>query len=187
MPLVQRNLASGQLFRQDAEPTDWRDADLWADTNSTPRALFINDDGTAVELGTFNIDSTVLDESSQTSADALESFTLEFNHATSFGTRASITLTPTSANNLIILYAMAVMRGRGGSQTWTQEISEGGVERITAVTSTFDTIAATLILTINGTLSDEAAEASTYDLRTKSSSANQIALGDCSIFGVVAT
>jgi len=50
MPFVQRTSKQGNIFKQDVEPLNWLDADLWADTNSTPRSLFINDDGTALRV-----------------------------------------------------------------------------------------------------------------------------------------
>jgi len=47
VPLVTRRTNQGNIFNQDDEPATWQNGDLWADSNSTPRELFINDDGTA--------------------------------------------------------------------------------------------------------------------------------------------
>jgi len=50
MPLVTRISGQGNIFKRDDEPPNWIDGDLWADSNATPRALFINNDGTAEQL-----------------------------------------------------------------------------------------------------------------------------------------
>ena len=50
MPLVTRISLQGNLFKQAAEPTDWENADLWCDTDSTPRQLNINNAGTALRV-----------------------------------------------------------------------------------------------------------------------------------------
>ena len=49
MPLVTRQVNQGNLFKQDVEPTDWQDGDLWSDT--TTNILKLNDSGTAVNVG----------------------------------------------------------------------------------------------------------------------------------------
>jgi len=182
MPLVSRTSLQGNFFQEDTEPPNWQNADLWADTNASPRALFINNAGTARELGSASADVDDNDLTAVGAAAQLDQLSVQFNHSTSFQVRTSATVTPSNATNIVILAGCCVMKGRGGSQTWTLEISEGGTERVTAVTSTFDTIATDLGLNILGVLTDEAAEASTYDVRTKSSAANQIGLGPCSIF-----
>ena len=50
MPLVTRRSNQGHIFKQDAEPTPWDNGDLWADSNASPRLLFINDNGTAEQI-----------------------------------------------------------------------------------------------------------------------------------------
>lgn len=50
MPLVTRTSNQGHIFNQDEEPATWENGDLWADSNASPRALFINDDGTARQI-----------------------------------------------------------------------------------------------------------------------------------------
>jgi len=50
MPLVTRTSNQGNIFNQDEEPATWQNGDLWADSNITPRRLFINNDGTALEV-----------------------------------------------------------------------------------------------------------------------------------------
>lgn len=50
MPFVTRTSLQGNIFKQDSEPDNWLNGDLWADTNSTPRHLFINNAGTALRV-----------------------------------------------------------------------------------------------------------------------------------------
>jgi len=50
MPLVNRSGFQKHIFRENEEPATWLDADLWCDLNSTPRRLFINNDGTPLEV-----------------------------------------------------------------------------------------------------------------------------------------
>jgi len=50
MPLVTRKTGQANLFKEAAEPPNWLDADLWADSDSIPARLFINNDGTALEI-----------------------------------------------------------------------------------------------------------------------------------------
>ena len=47
MPLVTRISNQGNIFKEDEEPPNWLDGDLWADSDESPRALFINNNGTA--------------------------------------------------------------------------------------------------------------------------------------------
>lgn len=107
-----------------------------------------------------------------------------FNHPATFGIRESVVSTPTTAVNFISIQASAVMGGRGGSQTWTQKITEGGVIVGSEITSTFNTISTNLILLIQEQDNNVPAGATTYDLETKSSSANQVGL-ICSSIGTV--
>jgi len=67
MPLVTRTSTQGNLFKQATEPTQWVNADLWSDSDSTPRSLFINNDGTALELGVFSEGDGQLTNSQTTS------------------------------------------------------------------------------------------------------------------------
>ena len=48
MPLVTRNSVQGNLFRQDTEPTNWINGDLWVRT--TDGAVFSNVNGTATAV-----------------------------------------------------------------------------------------------------------------------------------------
>ena len=50
MPLVTRISTQGNIFKDDSEPTIWTNGDLWADSNASPRALFINNGGTAKQI-----------------------------------------------------------------------------------------------------------------------------------------
>jgi len=50
MPLVTRQANQGNIFKRDDEPPQWDDGDLWADSNASPRSLFINNDGTALRI-----------------------------------------------------------------------------------------------------------------------------------------
>jgi len=50
MPLVTRRSLQGNIFKRDDEPPQWSDGDLWEDSNASPRALFINNDGTALQV-----------------------------------------------------------------------------------------------------------------------------------------
>jgi len=50
MPLVTRTSSQGNIFNQPEEPAVWEDGDLWADSDSSPRSLFINNDGTALQI-----------------------------------------------------------------------------------------------------------------------------------------
>ena len=52
MPLVTRQVNQGNLFKEDIEPSQWLDGDLWSDT--TANSLKLNDNGTAK-----NIDRTI--------------------------------------------------------------------------------------------------------------------------------
>jgi len=54
MPLVTRFAKQGNFFKNDTEPPEWTDGDLWADDDASPRALFINNAGTALEVGTID-------------------------------------------------------------------------------------------------------------------------------------
>ena len=45
MPLVTRQATQGNLFKQDVEPPNWVDGDLWSDT--TANLLKLNNNGTA--------------------------------------------------------------------------------------------------------------------------------------------
>ena len=49
MPLVTRQANQGNLFKQDTEPPDWQDGDLWSDT--TANVLKLNNSGTAEAVG----------------------------------------------------------------------------------------------------------------------------------------
>ena len=49
MPLVTRQANQGTLWRQSAEPADWLNAELWADTDTD--LLYINQAGTAAIVG----------------------------------------------------------------------------------------------------------------------------------------
>ena len=49
MPLVTRRANQGNLFKQDTEPPDWLNGDLWSDT--VTNLLKLNDGGTAKEVG----------------------------------------------------------------------------------------------------------------------------------------
>ena len=48
MPLVTRQANQGNLFKQDTEPSDWLDGDLWSDT--TDNLLKLNNNGTAQDI-----------------------------------------------------------------------------------------------------------------------------------------
>jgi hypothetical protein len=50
MPLVTRTSTQGNIFEQDSQPATWEDSDLWADSDANPRALFINNNGTALHI-----------------------------------------------------------------------------------------------------------------------------------------
>jgi hypothetical protein len=182
MPQVTRFALQGNFFKQDTEPNDWVDSDLWADTSQSPPVLNINNNGTALAIGSVEAAGSDTGKTPDATANNISSATIEFNHSTTFQTRCSASVTPTKGSNLIVLSGSAVIRGRGGSQTFTLEISEGGTEVVTAVTSTFNTNNDTSILLINGVLSDQSIASHTYDNRTKSSGANQVGLGDCGIF-----
>jgi len=99
-----------------------------------------------------------------------------FNHPVTFGVRNSVISTPTTGVNIISLILTSCMGGRGGSQTWTQKITEGGVTIGSEITSTFNTISRDRFLISMEQDTNVAAGATTYDLETKSSGASQIAL-----------
>ena len=61
MPLVTRRANQGNLFKQDTEPPDWLDGDLWSDT--TANELKINVSGTAASILT---GSVTIDNESET-------------------------------------------------------------------------------------------------------------------------
>ena len=55
MPLVTRQANQGNLFKQDTEPPDWQDGDLWSDT--TDNSLKLNVSGTATDIGAISEDT----------------------------------------------------------------------------------------------------------------------------------
>ena len=57
MPLVTRRANQGNLFKQDTEPPDWLDGDLWSDT--TNNLVKVNVSGTATVIGSLNQDSVI--------------------------------------------------------------------------------------------------------------------------------
>ena len=57
MPLVTRRANQGNLFKQDTEPPEWLDGDLWSD--NLTNELFLNIGGTATAIGILNQDSVI--------------------------------------------------------------------------------------------------------------------------------
>ena len=55
MPLVKRRANQGNLFKQDTEPPDWLNGDLWSDT--TDDSLKLNVSGTATNVGDVSQDT----------------------------------------------------------------------------------------------------------------------------------
>lgn len=49
MPLVTRQVNQGNLFKEDTEPSQWLDGDLWSDT--TTNLLKRNNNGTVQTIG----------------------------------------------------------------------------------------------------------------------------------------
>ena len=43
MPLVTRRANQGNFFKQDTEPPDWLDGDLWSDTTANKLKLNVGD------------------------------------------------------------------------------------------------------------------------------------------------
>ncbi len=66
MPLVTRFANQGNFFKQDTEPADWQEGDLWSDT--TNDLLFINVGGVATAIGSSAFE--ILDNYEATSEEA---------------------------------------------------------------------------------------------------------------------
>jgi len=103
MPLVTRTSLQGNFFQEDTEPPNWNDADLWADTNASPRALFINNDGTALALGTIALDEIGDTITNHAGTGALSLASTLSNPGTSYMTRSSVTVDVDTANSGVAL------------------------------------------------------------------------------------
>ena len=136
MPLVQRSLAQGKFFRQDDEPT-WEDGDLWSDTNLVNTALFINNNGTPLELGTF----VEGDNSKSSSTQSVGTGVVVNGGAGS--ANVTDTVTPVNSTNEVILCA-AAWGADTSAHTTTIELREG----VTILSSTSLAVAAQVIVCV---------------------------------------
>jgi len=185
MPLVQRSLATGKFFRQDAEP-QWTDGDLWSETDTSPTGLFINNGGTALRIGSASLDET--DESTiGTGGDSVNLPSLNVISNGAYEDIASVTFTPTSANNLILICGWAAWVVANGPRTGFLRVTEtvdGDIIAEEEVTSSGFTC---IGLQLTGSKSDVTAAEHTYTLQIKNSfdggDITGIA-GGLSIFGV---
>jgi len=134
------------------------------------------------------LDESITDNTSPT-FDVAQGFInrglIQFNHSTAFQIRASAVVTVDNDNSTVILVCYEVIVGRGGGQTWTQKITEGGGTLGSEVTSTFNTISHSALLTNVVILTGVSAGVHTYDLESRSSVGNSVALGVNGITAVV--
>lgn len=68
MPLVQRAGNQSKIFRQDSEPGDWVDGDVWVDTNDSSK-MYTNNDGAARLVGASSFSSAAVVSHSETIGD----------------------------------------------------------------------------------------------------------------------
>jgi len=99
-----------------------------------------------------------------------------FNHATVETSDITVTSDPIEIPNVIVIIGANIMGGRGGSQTWTMRIFEDGVKLGADLTSTFNTISVDEGLTMIRTSLSVPVGSVDYEVRSLSSSANNIAL-----------
>ena len=169
MPFVSRTTTQGNFFKKDTEPTDWTNADLWADSDSSPRKLYINNNGTALELGTPDVDESANSDTANGSLGQVGVHHTKENITGTYATKASITLTPDSAVNKVILFAATSGQDLvNGGATFTMRISEGGSDvGSSEVVLTLGVNECGFIST-SVVLSNVTAAAHTYDVQVKS-------------------
>jgi len=172
MPLVTRTSNQGNFFQQDAEPPNWSNADLWADTNLSPRGLFINNAGTALQLGTCAIeDSGQEGTATGTTAGGVSRRIDQIT--TSYVVKDSVTVTPSIASNTVIIVA-SYCCGTPTDRTVNVEIQESGVEIGSSEVSEASGAAASFQLETIAILTDVTAEAHTYDVAAFASANNSV-------------
>lgn len=115
MPLVQRTSKQGNFFKNDTEPSNWGDSDLWADTDDSPRSLWINNAGTALQLGAAGIGDNDLTSGSAPTGTGI---TVQAN-ASNVVNQTS-TVTPTKATNKVILSGSGAF---GDSSSYTATLA----------------------------------------------------------------
>jgi hypothetical protein len=189
MPFVSRTSLQGNFFKKTTEPTDWTNADLWADSDASPRSLFINNNGTALQLGSAALNQTV---EGTIAAGALVVTLITINSCTdassaSYTTIKSITFTPTKATNTILVVGFQEFLRKGaGTESCFAKITEGGVDIIAEETATVPA-ADTQALFLMGSKTNVSAVAHTYDLQVKmavGAGANYFLNGSLGVFEV---
>lgn len=126
MPLVTRTSNQGNFFREDEEPPNWQNADLWADTNLSPRGLFINNDGTALQLGSASLAQTVEAAIGLGGVPVTLLTVASFFSSSTYTDLQSVTFTPSTAINVILVVGWCNFnRKGGGDSTGFLKITEG--------------------------------------------------------------
>jgi len=165
MPLVTRTSTQGNFFKEDEEPTNWQNADLWADTNVSPRTLFINNDGTALALGVGAVSDSDsdIDAEGATAGGIQRRFEVIGDTSGAFVVKLSITLTPTLANNIVIITGTACI-GTTVSALRGARIQESGAEVGSSTFSETSAAASWRNMQTVAVLTDVSVAAHTFDI-----------------------
>jgi len=164
MPLVTRTSLQGNFFQQDDEPANWDDADLWADTNLSPRGLFINNNGTALRLGTTSLDETGSDTFFGVAAGGTVAPDALFNPGTTYTTRASVTVDVDNDDSFVTLVGVVSCYQNAVTRTDSIRIRESTTVVVAEVTNVREATQVEPILAI-GTISGVSSGNHTYDLQ----------------------
>jgi len=171
MPLVTRTSNQGNFFQQDEEPPNWSNADLWADTNLSPRGLFINNDGTALQLGS----ASVTTAETQLNAELAPTAITRALTNTTGTTLVAADVTPTTGTNNIVIagYGSGYGSIAGGI---TVALNEGVTTLVSDTASgSIGAVVGQMLIT---TETDVSVAAHTYDVEvTGNASRNACGLG----------
>jgi len=185
MPLVSRTSTQGNFFKEDEEPSNWQDSDLWSDTNASPRALFINNDGTALQLGSFSVDEIQSDQPANVGAGGIApNFQSTLELSATFVEVASVTVTVDEDESTVFLVAYAAFGSRNGTRTCHLRVQEGTTDRI-ADTTVACPVSRMRSVFANATLTGVSSGSHTYDLDISSDSATESACFQAGIKAIV--
>jgi len=165
MPLVSRTSTQGNFFKEDDEPPNWEDADLWSDTNASPRTLFINNNGTALALGVGAVgdSDSDIDAEGAGAGGIQRRFEVIGDTSGAFVVKLSVTLTPTLSNNIVIITGTACI-GTTVSALRGARIEEGGSEVGSSTFSETSAAASWRNMQTVAVLTDVSVAAHTFDL-----------------------
>lgn len=175
MPYVSRTSNIGSLFKQASEPANWVNADLWADTDASPRTLYINNNGTALALGV----GAVGDSETSLATEGAEAggITRRFETVGSVGftVKKSITLAPTLSNNIVVIVGSACL-GLTAAATRQARIEESAAEVGSSTISDTSGLSWLNMLTV-AILTDVSVATHTYSLAVASNHASTESAG----------